>query len=193
MLLASLIMLIIILASVPPVSRDALVHHLAVPKLWIAHGGIYEMPDKVFSYYPMTLDLLYLIPLYLGNDIVPKYIHFAFALATSFLIFNYLKRRLDVNYALLGALLFLSTPIVVKLSMTAYVDLGLVFFSTAALMYTLKWREDIPRSEVSLPGGADGRIGAGHEIQWPDHHAAADAYRFLHRVPKHCPGQANLI
>jgi 4-amino-4-deoxy-L-arabinose transferase-like glycosyltransferase len=149
-LLALLIMLIILLASVPPVSRDALVHHLAVPKLWIAHGGIYEMPDKVFSYYPMTLDLLYLIPLYLGNDIVPKFIHFAFALATSFLIFNYLKRRLDVNYALLGALFFLSTPVVAKLSITAYVDLGLVFFSTAGLICLLKWREDIPRLRYLL-------------------------------------------
>lgn len=156
-ILALLIILIIILASVPPVSRDALVHHLAVPKLWITHGGIYEMPDKVFSYYPMTLDLLYLVPLYIGNDIVPKYIHFTFALATSLLIFKYLKRRLDVHYAFLGALFFLSTPIVVKLSVTAYVDLGLVFFSTAGLMCLLKWREKIPHLKylclAALMGG----------------------------------------
>jgi 4-amino-4-deoxy-L-arabinose transferase-like glycosyltransferase len=161
LLLALLIMLIIILAAVPPVSRDALVHHLAVPKLWIAHGGIYEMPDKVFSYYPMTVDLLYLIPLYLGNDIVPKFIHFTFALATSLLIFNYLKRRLDGNYALLGALFFLSTPIILKLSITAYVDLGLVFFSTAALMCTFKWREKIPRLKYLILAALMGGLALG--------------------------------
>ena len=160
-ILVSLIILIILLASVPPVSRDALVHHLAVPKLWIAQGGIYEMPDKVFSYYPMTLDLLYLVPLYLGNDIVPKYIHFAFALATSVLIFIYVKRRLNVHYALLGALFFLSTPIILKLSITAYVDLGLVFFSTAALMFIFKWREKIPYLTYIVLAGLMGGLALG--------------------------------
>jgi 4-amino-4-deoxy-L-arabinose transferase-like glycosyltransferase len=161
LLLAMLVLLVIILASVPPVSRDALVHHLAVPKLWIEHGGIYEMPDKVFSYYPMAVDLLYLIPLLWGNDIAPKFIHFAFSLATSLLIFNYLKRRLDLNYALLGVLYFLSTPIIVKLSITAYVDLGLIFFSTAALMCLLKWQEQIPRMKYIWLAGLMGGLALG--------------------------------
>jgi len=130
---------IVILASVPPVSRDALTHHLAIPKLYLKHGGLYEIPDVEFSYYPMNLDLLYMIPLYFGNDTIAKYIHFAFALLTSFLIFSYLKKRLDSLYALLGVVLFLSLPIILKLSITAYVDLGLVFFSTAALIYLFKW------------------------------------------------------
>ncbi|MBW2614343.1 MAG: hypothetical protein JRE12_18600 [Deltaproteobacteria bacterium] len=47
-----LVAAIAVLASVPPVSRDALVHHLAVPKLWLEHGSIYEMPGMEFSYYP---------------------------------------------------------------------------------------------------------------------------------------------
>ena len=63
---------VLILSCVPPVSRDALVHHLAIPKLWLKHGGIYEIPDMVISYYPMNLDLLYMIPLYFENDIFPK-------------------------------------------------------------------------------------------------------------------------
>jgi len=139
-----LVAAIAVLASVPPVSRDALVHHLAVPKLWLEHGSIYEMPGMEFSYYPMTLDLLYLIPLYFGNDIIPKFIHFAFALATSGMIFIYLRNRLNTLYGMLGALFFLSTPIIVKLSTTAYVDLGLVFFATAGLLSALKWREELP-------------------------------------------------
>ncbi len=133
---------IIILASVPPVSRDALTHHLAVPKLWIKHGGIYETPGLPFSYYPMNLDLLYVIPLYYGNDIIPKYIHFAFALATAWLIYRYLYAKLNRLYAFTGALFFLTTPVIVKLSITAYVDLGLIFFSTLSLLYLMKWGEN---------------------------------------------------
>ena len=131
-----------LLAAVPPVSRDALTHHLAVPKIWIEKGIFTELPAIPFSYYPMNLDLLYLIPLYFGNDIVPKYIHFAFALLTAFLIYFHLKPRLNTFYGLLGALFFLSIPVIVKLSITVYVDLGLIFFSTAALLNLIYWFEN---------------------------------------------------
>jgi 4-amino-4-deoxy-L-arabinose transferase-like glycosyltransferase len=140
-LLICLILSIIVLSYVPPVSRDALIHHLAIPKLYLKHGGIFELPEYKYSYYPMILDLLYLVPLYFGNDIIPKLIHFSFSLMTAWLIFGYLKNRLDSCYALFGVLLFLSTPIIVKLSITAYVDLGLIFFSYATIIYLIKWFE----------------------------------------------------
>lgn len=138
-LVALIVVSVVILAYVPPVSRDALIHHLALPKLYLKHGGIYEIPTAQFSYYPMNLDLLYMIPLYFGNDIIPKYIHFVFALLTAIFIFRYLRWRLDDVYALLGVVLFLSLPVIVKLSITVYVDLGLIFFSAAALFYLFKW------------------------------------------------------
>ncbi len=141
LLLVALIGSVVVLAWVPPVSRDALTHHLAIPKLYLQNGGIYEIPTIKFSYYPMNLDLLYLLPLYFGNDIAAKYIHFAFGLFTAWLIYSYLAKRLDRTWAVLGALFFLSLPVIVKLSITVYVDLGLVFFSTAALMGLLKWIE----------------------------------------------------
>jgi len=130
-LLAALILLVVcigVMATVPPVSRDALTHHLAVPKIWVEDGLFMELPSIPFSYYPMNLDLLYMLPLSWGNDIVPKYIHFAFALLTALLLYVHLKRRLGHVYGLLGALFFLSIPVIVKLSTTVYVDLGLIFF-----------------------------------------------------------------
>ena len=132
---------ITLLSSVPPVDRDALTHHLFVPKLYLLHGGIYELPHIPFSYYPMNLDLLYLIPLALGNDIAPKFIHFAFALFTGFMIFRYLRRRTDTSHAWLGVLFFLTLPVIVRLSSTVYVDLGLIFFLFATLLYLFKWIE----------------------------------------------------
>jgi 4-amino-4-deoxy-L-arabinose transferase-like glycosyltransferase len=132
---------ITLLASVPPVDRDALTHHLFVPKLYLEHGGIHELPHIPFSYYPMNLNLLYLIPLAFDNDIAPKFMHFAFALVTGILIFRYLARRTDTAHALLGALFFLTLPLVVRLSSTVYVDLGLICFLFAALLYLFKWIE----------------------------------------------------
>jgi 4-amino-4-deoxy-L-arabinose transferase-like glycosyltransferase len=132
---------ILCLSSVPPVSRDALTHHLRVPQLYIDHGGMIELPAIEFSYYPMNLDLLYLLPMLWGNDIVPKYIHFAFALLTTALLLAYLNEKIGTGYAWFGAFFFLSLPIIVKLSTTVYVDLGLVFFFTAAIMQLFRWME----------------------------------------------------
>lgn len=129
----------LILASVPPVSRDALNHHLAIPKMYLMHGGMYEIPTMHFSYFPMNIDLLYLLPIWLEFDIAAKYIHFVFALLTAALIYRYLKERLGATYGACGALLFLTTPIILKLSVTAYVDLGLIFFSWATLYFFLRW------------------------------------------------------
>lgn len=135
----ALVASILVLGSTPPVDRDALTHHLAVPKLYLKHGSLYEIPHIEFSYYPMNLDLLYMIPLLFGNDIIPKYIHFAFGLLTALLIFTYLKNRLSSILGAFGALFFLSLPVIVKLSTTVYVDLGLICFSTAALIFMLAW------------------------------------------------------
>ena len=139
--LLAIIISIVILASVPPISRDALTHHLYLPKLYLQARAIYEIVDIDFSYFPMNLDLLYLVPLAWGNDIIPKYIHFFFSLCTATIIFFHLNKRLTSIWALLAAILFLTIPVIVKLSIVAYVDLGLVFFSTASLFLVLQWAE----------------------------------------------------
>jgi 4-amino-4-deoxy-L-arabinose transferase-like glycosyltransferase len=133
---------IVLLASVPPVSRDALTHHLAVPKLWVEQGGIREIPEIAFSYYPQLLDLLYTVPLIFGHDIAAKYIHFAFALLTALIIFLFVRRRLGPSWGALAGLLFLTVPLIIKLSVTVYVDLGLIFFTTGALFASVIWLEN---------------------------------------------------
>lgn len=153
LLLVGLVVATVLLGSVPPVDRDALTHHLFVPRLWLEHGGIHEIPEIPFSYYPMNLDLLYTVPLALGNDIVPKYIHYLFALLTALLLHRHIARRLGRVYGLLGAVFFLSVPVILKLSITVYVDLGLVFFTTAALLLLLRWAEEgFPWRRLVLAG-----------------------------------------
>jgi 4-amino-4-deoxy-L-arabinose transferase-like glycosyltransferase len=60
---------------------------------------------------------------------------------TAFLIYRLLVRWLDRRYALLGVLLFLTLPVIVKLSISVYVDLGLICFTTAALHGLVRWME----------------------------------------------------
>jgi len=80
----------------PPTSRDALIHHLAIPKIWLSADGFMETPWADYSYYPMTVNLLYLPALYAGIDVLPKFIHMAFGIGIGLLLFVYLKPRLGI-------------------------------------------------------------------------------------------------
>jgi hypothetical protein len=133
----------VILNLTPPISRDALIHHLAIPKLWLKHGGFYEIPWADYSYYPMYINLFYFVCLYFKNDIVPKFIHLAFGMGTGLLIYIYLKHRFERNWALLGVVIFLTTPIVIWLSTSAYIDLGMTFFTTASILAFVTWRDSV--------------------------------------------------
>jgi hypothetical protein len=145
-LLCLLIFLIIILETIlgmlPPTARDVLIHHLAIPKLWLTNGGFYEVKWADFSYYPMNVDLLYLIPLYFNQDFIANFIHLGFGIGTGWLIYCYLKNNVNRLAGILGVFVFLSTPIVVRMSTVAYVDLGLTFFTTAATLAIIRWRNE---------------------------------------------------
>lgn len=142
--LLSLLILIVeaILALAPPTARDELTHHLAIPRLYVKAGRIVEVPIALYSYYPMLLDMLFTPWLYWEFDFVPKLIHGLFGLLTGFSIYAYLSRRMNAVYGLLGFFFFISIPAVLRLSHWAYVDLGITFYSTAALLCLLRWREE---------------------------------------------------
>ena len=132
----------IILGLVPPTARDELTHHLAIPRLYARAGRIIEVPFAPYAYYPMLLDMLYTPWVYWGYDSVPKLIHGLFGLLTGLVLHAYLSRRMNAIYGLLGFFFFLSIPAVLRLSHSAYVDLGVTFYSTASLLCILRWREE---------------------------------------------------
>lgn len=138
-LILFLLVIEIILNLTPPISRDALIHHLAIPKLWIVNGGFYETKWASFSYYPMNVNLLYLIPVYFKMDYLAKFIHMGFGIGTALLIYSYLKNKINMLAGILGILVFLSTPMVFRLSTEAYIDLGLVFFTTASILLFIRY------------------------------------------------------
>lgn len=131
----------IILGLLPPASRDALTHHLAIPRLYAEAGRIVEVPMAPYAYYPMLLDMLYTPWVYWGYDFVPKLIHALFGYLTGLVLYAYLGRRMNAVYGLLGFFLFISIPTVARLSHWGYIDLGITFYTTVSLLALLHWRE----------------------------------------------------
>ncbi|MFQ5849158.1 MAG: ArnT family glycosyltransferase [Candidatus Binatia bacterium] len=141
LLILAVLLAEIVLGLVPPAVRDELIHHLAIPRLYVEAGRIIEVPFALFSYRPMLLDMLYTPFIKWGWDSVPKLVHGLFGFLTGLLLYAYVARRLNPVYGLLAFFLFISTPIVLRLSNLAYVGLGLTFYSTASLLCLLKWKE----------------------------------------------------
>ena len=131
-----------VLGLLPPTSRDELTHHLAIPKLYADAGKIIEVPIALYSYYPMLLDMLYTPWVYWGYDFVPKLIHALYGYLTGLLLYAYLSRRMSAEYGILGFFLFISTPVIARLSHWGYIDLGMTFYTTGALLGLLRWREE---------------------------------------------------
>lgn len=132
----------ILLGLVPPTARDELTHHLVIPRLYVQAGRIIEVPFAPYSYYPMLLDMLYAPWVQWKWDSVPKLVHGLFGWLAGLLLYAYLARRLSPIYGLLGFFFFVSLPAVLRLSTWAYVDLGVVFYSTASLLCALRWLEE---------------------------------------------------
>ncbi|MFZ3072489.1 MAG: glycosyltransferase family 39 protein [Thermodesulfobacteriota bacterium] len=141
LLAVSFMLAVIPLALTPPIARDELIHHLAAAKLYVERGAIFEIAFMPFTYLPSAIDSLYLIPMAAGNDVIPKLIHLLFGFLSALTVYAYLKPRAGRPYALLGFLIFFSTPAILNASRTAYIDLGVTFFSTLALFGALLWRE----------------------------------------------------
>jgi hypothetical protein len=131
----------LVLGVLPPISRDELTHHLAIPKLYAKAGRIIEVPMAPYAYYPMLVDMLFTPWVYWGYDFLPKWIHALYGNLTGLLLYAYLAQRMNAVYGLLGWFFFASTPVVVRLSHWGYIDLGLVFYTAAALLCLVQWRE----------------------------------------------------
>jgi hypothetical protein len=152
-----LMVIAVLLCLVPPTARDELTHHLTIPRLYARAGRIIEVPMAPYSYYPMLLDMFYTPWVVWGYDSVPKLVHALFGYLTGLVLYAYLARRMNSLYGLLGFLFWISIPSVLRLSHWAYVDLGIVFYTTSAFLCLLRWNEAKDRrSWLVLAGLAAG-------------------------------------
>ena len=145
-LLAVLLFTGFLLVLTPETGKDALIYHLAVPKLYLKHQGFHFIPGNVFAGYPLLGEMHYLPALFFENDALAKAIHFTLLCATLLGIGVFARFLLhDHAFPALSMLLFASIPSVFAVSHTAYNDLFVAYFTLAALYAFLRWSADEER------------------------------------------------
>jgi len=147
---------LVVLNLLPPVARDELTHHLALPELFLTRGRADVFPFAEQSYFPMQVSVLYTPLLARGWEIAPKYLHMLFGLASVGVLHLYLSSRVSAGVAGFVALLLLTTPTFANLASSAYVDLGLFFFTTVSVVALLRWSANESTGLLALSGFAAG-------------------------------------
>lgn len=124
----------------PITSRDALIHHLAVPKWWIAADRIYPIEWHEWSYYPMLLNLAYTGLMSFGLDRLTSLYHLGYLILLSGVVARAVfERSRDESLAALGFLVTLTLPLSLRLGSSPLVDLGLALYSAIPFLLLEIW------------------------------------------------------
>ncbi len=130
---------LVFLAS-PPISRDALVYHLEVPRQYLIHHGMVALMPNVYAFFPQGIEMLFLAGLAVTRPFVARCIHFAFLPLTILAVLEYVRHvtgRLPNRWAIAATLAaFVSIPTLWIDATWAYIDTGWMFF-TAILVICL--------------------------------------------------------
>ena len=130
LILAVLVLLSLSLALAPAFATDTLVYHLAVPKAFLEAGGIVNLPNNIFSFYPQHMEMLYLFALALGADHLAQLTGLGIVFLLLIALHQYYRKQGSATYALLVPAIFLSTPTFFTVAYSAYVDV-----QTAAYLF----------------------------------------------------------
>ncbi|HQO34291.1 MAG TPA: hypothetical protein PLG59_06495, partial [bacterium] len=117
----------------PPTQSDALRYHLTTPKIWLEEGGFLRIPHLSFSNFPMTIDILYAIPLAFELPSVAKMIHWSMLVACLGLIYRIAVLGGGRVAGGLAMAFFASIPFVPILASWAFNEMGLCAYLLLAV------------------------------------------------------------
>ena len=149
------------LTLTPETGKDALIYHLAVPKLYLARHGFFFIPGNVFAGYPLLGEMHYLLALFLKDDTLARAMHFALLCGTLLGIGQLIRFEMRENaFPALAMLVFATIPSVFAVSHLAYNDLFVAFFTLAAVYTFLRWSKTGARGWITLCGVFSGSAAA---------------------------------
>lgn len=124
----------------PEIGKDALIYHLAVPKRFLSHGGIYTIEGNIFSHYPLHSEMLFLLGLFFGGDVLAKGMHFAALLLVLFGMYQFSRSTyIDNRFPFLSMTIFLTIPTVFITSTSAYNDIFVTLYAISSLFAFITW------------------------------------------------------
>lgn len=135
---------------------DSLAYHLAVPKLFIEHGGLYYIHFTTHSNFPFLVEMLYLPGLALNDPVAAKLMHFWIGVLLVASVVVLARRHVSKEAAPMAAIAVAGMPIVMWEATTAYVDLATALYTVVALHLLLNYLDTRDRSQLAACACAAG-------------------------------------
>lgn len=148
--------LALIAALAPPTAKDTLLYHLSLPKIFIAAGGLTDVPYNIASFLPLGAEMHSVWAMLLGG-LANERAGEAAAGATQFAFFPLLvafvygwarRQRLDRTWSSLAALLIASVPTVYYVAANGYIDLALSLYVALAVEAVARWWKTLSREQL---------------------------------------------
>lgn len=128
------------LVLTPAIGNDALIYHLAVPKLFLKNHGFYFIPGNIFSHYPLNSEMSFLLGLVLRGDVLAKGIHFVMALSILLGIWQFAGRHIsETSFVPVALVVFYTIPSVFVNSHMAYNDLTVSLYTFLSVFAFANW------------------------------------------------------
>ncbi|OYW24725.1 MAG: hypothetical protein B7Z55_01370 [Planctomycetales bacterium 12-60-4] len=122
----------------PSTDFDVNEYHLGGPKEWYLAGSIHFLEHDIYTSFPFLTEMLLLDAMVLFGDwywggIAGQAVLMLFAPLTAFGIWTFGRRWFSPTAGVIGALVYLSTPWVFRMSIIAYAEGGLAAFVLGAM------------------------------------------------------------
>jgi 4-amino-4-deoxy-L-arabinose transferase-like glycosyltransferase len=129
-----------LLTLYPPTAFDATLYHLPFARAFAASGALPVLPDLRVPVFPQLLETLFAMLLPFGGDLAAQAVALIATALTVALLLAWGRRFLPAA-GWIAAAAYGGSPLVIYLAGTAYVEPGLVLFTTAAFYAATRWRE----------------------------------------------------
>lgn len=133
-LLGCLFLLNLTSALGPEFFYDALVYHLALPKLFLLEGRILPTNNMIFSGVPLGTEMIYGLSLALADERLAKIVNCGIGVAIALTIYRWCRIRANSKCALIGAALFYMSPMVIFENWAAQIELAWTFYTLLSVM-----------------------------------------------------------
>jgi hypothetical protein len=150
--IGALSLILSLLPLYPPTYWDDTEYHLACAKVYVQNHRMIFTPFLRYPTAPQINEMLFAWALLLSDDITAQLTQFLMMLVVAVMLFAWGRRILSPRAGLWAAALWLGSPHVIYLGASAYIDVGLACFVTAAAYAFFNWVANKEQGWLILSG-----------------------------------------
>ena len=141
------VLLALVAALAPPTGKDTLIYHLALPKAFLAAGGLADVPGNIANYYALGVEMNSVWALLLGHlislsvaEAATGAMTFAFYPLLLAAVYGWARElELGQAWALVAAALVAAIPTAWQSAASGYTDLALTLYLLLTMHAAARW------------------------------------------------------